>query len=171
MTDSARSVAGPPRRRSGSAAGLLGPTAILTAPVALPQPVESDIADQPQPAFFSADAPTSDDRPGDPGLSGSDELTYGASPSPNDAAPPAAVGAATASTPLAKMTIRVRPESRARLRAVYYNTQAIEHDKSIESLIESLIVVECQRREQLYNGGQRFAGGNSPSVPGPKPRL
>ncbi|MFE6966770.1 hypothetical protein ACFVAJ_16800 [Agromyces sp. NPDC057679] len=190
-----RKVAGPPRRRQATAAGLLNKPVLEPEPAAaepeIPaaesgvleragQPPAAQnqgeapaIADQPAPAYLT---PAAAPAPAQGVPAAVDYSGYSqppAAPVEQVTAPPAsAVAPQTAQPPtLVKLTVRVRPDTRARLRAVYHNTQAIERDPSLEQLIEKLIIAECERRERAYNRGSRYGGGDAPMIPGPKPQL
>jgi hypothetical protein len=70
-----------------------------------------------------------------------------------------------------KLTVRIPRELRDRFRAMFHYTSAIEGDQSMGELLETLMDRECLRREQEYNGGQPFTGGQIPLLRGRRPRA
>lgn len=55
-----------------------------------------------------------------------------------------------------------------RAKAVYRHTNGQEMDHSWSDFINRAVMVEVERRERLYNDGNRFEGGNEKLAPGRK---
>jgi hypothetical protein len=68
-----------------------------------------------------------------------------------------------------KLTTLITPELRRRLRAALTATQPHEKDHSLNDLVVSLIEREVRRREELYNHGRPFEGGEWALIRGRKP--
>ena len=45
------------------------------------------------------------------------------------------------------------------MRAVFKSTRDAEDEDSFSAMLCNIIERECARRESLYNGGERFTGG------------
>ena len=57
-----------------------------------------------------------------------------------------------------KMTIYIAPSTRDRAKATYKATAHLEGDASFSAFIVDAITREVERREQLHNDGQQYAG-------------
>ena len=58
------------------------------------------------------------------------------------------------------LTIDIEPDLRARVRAVYKATHDREGEDTFQGMIWKVLEDLCIRREQYYNNGQRFDGGD-----------
>ncbi|WP_431278963.1 ParB family protein [Leifsonia poae] len=55
---------------------------------------------------------------------------------------------------------------RDRARAAYRSTSIEEQDRSWSEMLAKALLAEVQRRENEYNAGEPFAGGDEPLSPG-----
>lgn len=60
------------------------------------------------------------------------------------------------------ITVELPADLRERARAVFRHTKHLEGPEFFNELIAELLERECERREQLYNNGERFLGGERP---------
>ncbi len=65
-----------------------------------------------------------------------------------------------------QVTAYMSHEIRNRARAAFKATGHLEGDRNWSAFIEQAVLAETQRREQLYNDGQTYAGDNEPLSPG-----
>ena len=68
---------------------------------------------------------------------------------------------AQAEGPVGKNTTYLSDATRNRGRAAYRATSQLEDDTSWSDFVEKAIAAEAERRETLYNGGQRYTGDNT----------
>lgn len=73
---------------------------------------------------------------------------------------------ASADTGKTQVTAYMSHETRNRARAAFKATAHLEGDASWSAFIEQAVLVETQRREQLHNDGQEYAGGEGALAPG-----
>lgn len=73
---------------------------------------------------------------------------------------------ASADTGKTQVTAYMSHEVRNRARAAFKATAHLEGDASWSAFIEQAVLTETQRREQLYNDGQEYAGGERALAPG-----
>jgi len=73
---------------------------------------------------------------------------------------------ASADTGKTQVTAYMSHETRNRARAAFKATAHLEGDASWSAFIEQAVLVETQRREQLHNDGQAYAGGEEALAPG-----
>ena len=59
-------------------------------------------------------------------------------------------------------TVYITTDLRTRSRAAFKATQHLEGDASYSEMINKAIAAEVERRENEYNSGAAFAGGNEP---------
>lgn len=83
-----------------------------------------------------------------------------AAPAAADAAVPAQATPSVKKKDPPKITIKTSEARRNRLRATFLATRDLEDELYVTELVEKAIDAECARREQLYNGGQPFPGGD-----------
>lgn len=76
-----------------------------------------------------------------------------------DRTSPAAQVHGSANDPLIKVTFGLPADLRFRMRAMYRATKDAEDEMYLSEMLARIIERECERREQLYNGGARFTGG------------
>lgn len=88
--------------------------------------------------------------------------------SPSKKARPAPAVEVPTEEPKESMSVRVRKSIRARSRAAYRATSAIEADESYSDMIEKAIEAEVRRRELAHNDGKPFAA-NTASLPAGRP--
>lgn len=72
----------------------------------------------------------------------------------------------SASTDKTQVTAYMSNETRNRARAAFRATAHIERDRNWSAFIEEAVLAETQRREQKYNDGQPYAGGEEALSPG-----
>lgn len=63
---------------------------------------------------------------------------------------------------MSKVTFDLPTDLRNRVRLVYKRTNSQEDDDTFAHMMRKIIEAECERREALYNGGERFAGESKP---------
>ena len=88
--------------------------------------------------------------------------------SPREKTRPAPAVKAPTEEPKVSMSVRVHTSVRARSRAAYRATGALEPDESYSDMIEKAIEAEVRRRELAYNDGKPFEA-NTASLPAGRP--
>lgn len=88
--------------------------------------------------------------------------------SPREKTRPAPAVQAPTEEPKVSMSVRVHTSVRARSRAAYRATGALEPDESYSDMIEKAIEAEVRRRELAYNDGKPFEA-NTASLPAGRP--
>lgn len=74
----------------------------------------------------------------------------------------------TSSRSNVQISLYVHPDTRARARAAYLATQnTADGVRTFGALIERAVLAECERLEQLHNGGQPWPPHDDP-LPWPK---
>lgn len=87
-----------------------------------------------------------------------------APPAPRTPVPPRAPAAAVSTNK--RMTVYVREDVTYRAKAAFRATNALEGDSSWSHFIETAILRETERREQLHHNNEPYAPDSTPLSPG-----